>query len=405
MPNVFQNPDMLAAKSLLFFKNELVFSELVDRQWDDKFGREGAKIGDSLRLRDANNFTVRTGNAFTPQDIEETVKTLVIDTPLGVDFIIDNADMSLTIDRFEERYARPALRALANKVDRYVAELYRNVPNATGTYNTAPSAFADFQAPRTRLNNFGVPEDDRYFVVDPDVEAAAVSAMSALFNNQSEIGKQYMKGSMGRALGAPWRMTQNVIAHTAGLLGGAANALTNGANQTGSTLNIDGVTASQAAWAKHGDLFTLAATNAVNPITGEDLGFLRQFTVTADADSNGSGEVALPIYPAITTSGPKKTVSAAVGDGVALTFMTTTASQVARQPIYMHKAAFALTIAPEPQVRGVHSSSMKTADDAPIGIRYVCWYDGDTNQFKFRYDVLVGRLAQNPDYACRIHTS
>src|SRR3990167_10271725 len=211
MPNVFQNPDMLAAKSLLFFNNELVMSQVIDRQWDDKFGREGAKIGDSLRLRKANNFTVRTGNLFTPQDIEEEVLTLTIDTPLGVDFVIDNADMALTIDRFEERYAKPALRALANKVDRYWFELYRDVPNAVGTYNTAPSAFADFQAPRTRLNILGVPEEDRYYVVDPDVEAAAVSAMSALFNNQKEIGDQYMKGSMGRALGAPWRMTQNVI--------------------------------------------------------------------------------------------------------------------------------------------------------------------------------------------------
>ena len=85
--------------------------------------------------------------------------------------------------------------------------------------------------------------------------------------------------------------------------------------------------------------------------------------------------------------------------------MTTTAEQEALQPLYMHKKAFAGVIAPEPPVRGVHSSAMKVAEDAPIGIRYVCWYDGDTNQFKFRYDVLVGRLAQHPDYACRIHTS
>src|SRR3990167_2640244 len=194
MPNVFQNPDMLAAKSLLFFNNELVMSQVIDRQWDDKFGREGAKIGDSLRLRRANNFTVRTGNLFTPSDIEEAVLTLTIDTPLGVDFVIDNADMSLTIDRFEERYAKPALRALANKVDRYVAELYKDVPNAVGTYNTAPSTLADFLAPRTRLNQFGVPPEDRIFALDPVTDAAAVGAMSALFNSQRKIGEQHEKG-------------------------------------------------------------------------------------------------------------------------------------------------------------------------------------------------------------------
>jgi len=402
MPNVFSNPDMLAARSLAFFENELVFAKLVDRQWEDQFGRDGAKIGASVRLRKANNFTVRTGNAFSPQNIEEDTLTLTIDTPLGVDFVIDNADMALTIDRFEERYAKPALRALANKVDRYVAELYKDVPNAVGTYNTAPSTLADFLAPRTRLNQFGVPPEDRIFALDPVTDAAAVGAMSALFNSQRKIGEQYEKGEMGDALGSKWYSAQNVWTHTAGTIGGTPAV--NGAGQSGSTLNISGLSASITNWGLKGDMFTIANVNAVNPITGEDIGVARQFTLTADVSSDGSGLAALAIYPAITTSGPRKTVSAAPAAGALLTYFTTSGLQ-ANQPLYMHKKAFALVIAPEPAVRGVHSSSMKTAADAPVGIRYVCWFDGDTNQFKFRYDVNCGRLAQLPDWACRVHTS
>lgn len=407
MPNVFSNPDMLAAKSLLFFKNSLVAAELVDRQWESKFGIEGAKIGDTCRLRQANNATVTVGNAFVSEDIEEATRTLRIDTPLQCGFTMDNADMALTVDRFEERYAIPRTRALANYIDRWLLQLVRDVPNAVGTYNTAPTALANFQAPLTRLREFGVPDDieDMFFVVDPDSEEVAVRVLSGLFQSERKLREQYERGEMGQALGVRWRRSQNIYAHTTGLLGGAASAVVNLAGQTGATLNIDGVTASQSPWARQGDMFTVASVNAVNPITGVQKNFARQFTVTADVNSNGSGEVALPIYPSIVTSGARQTVSAAPANDAVVTMFDTTGSVVANQPLLMHRYAFALAIAPEPAVKGVHASSMKTAEDAPIGIRYVCWYDGNTNSFRFRYDVLAGRLAQNPDFACRLHTS
>lgn len=407
MPNVFSNPDMVGAKSLLFFNNALQAAKHVDRQWESKFGVEGAKIGDSLRLRRANNATVTVGNAFTSENIEERTRTLVIDTPLQAGFTMDNADMALTVDRFEERYAIPRTRALANYIDRWLLQLVRSVPNATGTYNTAPTALANFQAPLTRLREFGVPDDieDMLFIMSPGEEEVAVRVLSGLFESGPRLKEQYEKGEMRQALGVRWLRSQNVYTHTTGLLGGAATAAVVLAGQTGASLNIDGVTGGQAPWARNGDMFTIAGVNAANPITGVDLGFLRQFAVTADANSAAGGTVTLAIEPEIVTSGANQTVSAGPANDALLTFFDTTGEVVARQPLLMHRNTFALAIAAEPAVKGVHASSMKTAEDAPIGIRYVCWWDGDLNVFKFRYDVLCGRLAQNPGFACRLHTS
>ena len=64
--------------------------------------------------------------------------------------------------------------------------------------------------------------------------------------------------------------------------------LVNGASQTGGTLNIDGCTASQTGWLKAGDYIQLGSGGGAT-----------LHKVLADADSNGSGEVSLDIYPYI----------------------------------------------------------------------------------------------------------
>ena len=409
MPNVFLESDMVTASSLDHFENNLVLARLVDRQWESKFGIEGAKIGDTCRLRRHNNFTVSTGNAFSPQNIEEASRTLSIDTPLHVDFIVDNADMSMTFDRAEERYFKPAARSLANRVDLEIARLYRRVSNFVGTYNTAPTALTDFSSCRARLSQFGVPEEDRHFVLDPITGNAAVVAMSALFASQQKIASQYTSGKMGRnVLGADWDESQNIAAHTSGADADETDITVRTAPASGATtINLQGYTASTTNALREGDIFTIAGVNAVNSITGEDLGILRQFVVTSNMDADASGNIdSVPIDPPVTSSGPRRTVSALPAVSDAVTHVTLGASVVANQPLYFHKHWAALAIAPEPAVRGVHASAMKSdPDNGGIGMRYTMWWDGDTNQFKVRFDILIGLLAQLPEFCLRIGTT
>jgi hypothetical protein len=67
--------------------------------------------------------------------------------------------------------------------------------------------------------------------------------------------------------------------------------LVNGASQIGGTLNIDGCTASQTGWLKAGDYIQLGTAGSAT-----------LHKVLADADSNGSGQVALDIWPYIRTA-------------------------------------------------------------------------------------------------------
>jgi len=85
----------------------------------------------------------------------------------------------------------------------------------------------------------------------------------------------------------------------------AGTPVVNGASQTGDTLNIDGVPASQTGYLKAGDYIQLGTTSNA-----------RIYKVLDDADSNGSGEVALTIYPDLRSTpsdGATVVVSSAVG--------------------------------------------------------------------------------------------
>ena len=67
--------------------------------------------------------------------------------------------------------------------------------------------------------------------------------------------------------------------------------LVNGASQIGGTLNIDGCTTSQTGWLKAGDYIQLGTAGSAT-----------LHKVLADVDSNGSGQVAVDIWPYIRTA-------------------------------------------------------------------------------------------------------
>ena len=91
----------------------------------------------------------------------------------------------------------------------------------------------------------------------------------------------------------------------------AGTPVVNGASQTGDTLNIDGVPASQTGYLKAGDYIQLGTTSNA-----------RIYKVLDDADSNGSGEVALTIYPDLRST-PSDGATVVVSNAVGLFRLTT----------------------------------------------------------------------------------
>jgi hypothetical protein len=65
--NTLLNAQVITNELLLRFKNNLGFSGAIAHTWDDKFAVEGAKVGDTVRLRDAVRFTVAKAGSLHPR--------------------------------------------------------------------------------------------------------------------------------------------------------------------------------------------------------------------------------------------------------------------------------------------------------------------------------------------------
>lgn len=398
--NTLLTISMITKEALRILENNLAFTKRVNRQYDDKFAIEGAKIGYVVNARKPVRYVVTTGQGLSIQDATETQVPVTLTTQDHVDFQFSSADLALSVDMFKDRFLQPAVSALANKIDYAGLSLYNQVANTVGTPGTVPNALLTYLLAGVALDNNAAPQDDnRHIVITPKMQAYIVDALKGLFQQASAIAEQYVKGTMGRSGGFQWAMDQNCPTHTVGPLGGTP--LVNGADQTGSSLITDGWTASAANRLKRGDVFTIAGVFGVNPQSRQSTGDLQQFVATADAASDGSGNLTVSIYPPLTLTGAYQTVNALPANNAAITVLGA-ASTASPQGMAFHRDAFTLVTADLPVPKGVDMGARVSDKQLGISLRIVRAYDINTDQWPCRIDVLYGWASLRPELACRI---
>lgn len=409
MSNSLLTPSVIAAEALMAFENQLGFTRKIDKQYSKEFAKTGAKIGNTITVRKPWRPTTRSGPAISIQNVTEDSVPLVLSNQTGVDFTFTSQDLTLTIDKFSERYIKPAIVAVANYIDQQNLEMAAQTTyNTVGTSGTPPQgtsvttgALYTYLSALQKTQLMGCPQDDgmSYFI-NPQAQPYVVAAMSGLFQSAEAISEQYMKGSMGKGLGGEWHMAQNVYSYTTGTGGGSSpTTLTTGSAQTGSTLSV--VAWGSTSTAVEGDVFTIAGVYSVNPITKVSTGVLQQFVVTANATASGGAITNLAISPSIITSGPTQTVSAAPSTSAAITLVTT-ANTLTANNILAHRDAFTLGCADLELPEGVHFAARASDEESGLSIRIVRAYDINSDQIPCRLDILWGNAAFRPEWSCRI---
>jgi hypothetical protein len=402
MANSFLTISMITNEALRVLVNNLVFAKKVNRQYDSRYGVEGAKIGTTLNVRKPPRYVGRTGTAISVEDVTETQVAVALTTQFGVDINFTTADLLLNMDDFSNRYIKPAVATIANKIDYDGLQLYKTVANSVGTPGTVPTALSTYLDAGVKLDNNATPMDgERSLVFNPRMQATLVDNLKGLFQSSNQIKQQYEKGEMGTAAGFNFYMDQNTAVHTVGPLGGTP--LVNGGSQTGSSLVTDGWTAAAASRLVQGDVFTIAGVYGVNPQNLQSTGELQQFVVTAAVSSDGSGNATIPIFPAITTSGAFKTVTGSPADNAAITVVGAAAATTP-QGLAFHKDAFTLVTADLPLPRGVDMAARVSDAQTGLSVRMVRAYDITTDKLPCRLDVLYGWKELYPENACRIQS-
>lgn len=396
MANTLLTPTVITREALRILHNESTFVSNVNRSYNDRFAKTGAKIGETLNIRKPNQFNIRRGRVAQVQDVNEETIPLTIQQPIGVDMKFDSRELALTLDEFSTRYIRPAVSRLTAALETdFLAYALPRVPNAV--VNSGALSLGDALNARAILSNHLAPSVDRFALVNTQQNVDVVNGTSTLFNNQTEIGRQYREGYMGRAAGFDWFESTTAPRFFAGA---GTGYLVNGANQAAANQNLPGQTQTLVVDTGTGQIapgtvFTMAGVFEVNAETKASNGKLRQFTVIA---TNATNATQLTIAPAIVTSGAKQNVSNAPADNAPINILST-ASKDYDQGLFFQKDAFTLVTVDLDMPNDVDWKARERMDG--VSMRALRQYDIINDEWVTRLDLLPGYAVLYEDWAVK----
>ena len=412
MANTLLTSSVIQKEALMILENELTFTKNVNREYDDKFGVAGAKIGATINARKPPRYVGRSGQALSVEASTENYVPITLDTQFGVDISFSSTDLTLSIDEFSDRFLKPAMATIANKVDYDGLQLYKDVfryVNAgatatsygtSGTLNGGSVTQAQVQAQVLTagaiLTESGVPIEARGLVLDPLSQVSVASNLTNLYNPNLKISSIFEKGSMGsNTLGFDWASDANVASFVP-MAAGSVTALTAAPASGAVTIAVT----STAGTVPRGTVLTIAGVYAINPQNRQSTGRLAQFVVTADTAVTTTGT--LPIYPAYIPSGQFATCAGV--PGATATIVATIAGAVggvgSSQNLAFHKNAFTLATADLLLPGGVDMA--ERANYKGVSMRMVRQYDINSDMFPVRFDVLYGWKTIYPELAVRV---
>ena len=405
MSNNLLTISKITNEALMVLENELTFTSEVDRNYDDQFSVVGAKIGNTVNVRRPGRFIGTTGPALNVEDFNETSVPVTLSTQFHVDTQFTTQDLALSLDMFSDRVLKPAVAAIANKIDRDgLVTAASNTANIVGTAGTPPTGLITYLTAAAYLDAEGAPRDGRRScIVEPFTSATIVDSLKGLFVPQEAIGEQYRKGLMGRdSAGMNWKMDQNVVSQTFGSFSGTstvntstqAGFLTSGWAQT-STVTF---TNSGTVTPNVGDVIQIAGVYAVNPQNRQAYGSnkLRNFVIKSVSGTS------VTVSPAIISGGQFQNVSIPTGSATAAVTYFNQSGTVSPQNIIMHRNAFTLAVADLELPEGVHFAGRASDKEIGLSMRVVRQYTINNDSIPTRLDVLYGWAPLYPELACRV---
>jgi hypothetical protein len=397
MANAILTIDMITRAAVSLFKNSNMFIQNLNTQYDGQFAIDGAKIGDTLRIRLPNDFVVRTGTAFSSQDTSEKFTSLSLATQKGVDVSFSTAERTLKLDDYADRILMPMMNNLAGDIAADVmqgaeAGICNFVSATDGSGNIiSPTSSTVLNAKALLEQNSAPTSPGRKVVQSPQTEANLVGTLSGLFNPSQGISEQYRTGTMKNALSFDFFMDQTVINHTTGSF--SAGGTMSSAGQSGNTITVAAITGTL----NQGDIITIDGVNSVNRVTKKTNAKLRQFVVTANV---ASGATSIPIYPAIVpgvggNAVQYQTVDVSPANGAQVRLVNLANEVYAKNIAY---APEAITLATADLVipKGVHEAARREYDG--ISMRMVTAYQIGTDQLGTRLDVIYGYRYVRPEW-------
>lgn len=399
MSNTLVTTDLVAREVLRVAHERATFIGTINRQYDKSYFGKGANHGATLRIKQPNEYAVRSGRVMQAQEQTEAASTVTVATQKGVDMFLTSSELSMSndgFDQFSKDKIEPAAKRLISVVEADVLQgSTKLVPNLVGTAGTVPGASGDTSmigAARARLNQHLAPQDGRSLQIDSTTMASIVNGNKALFHEGTQVKEAFLEGYYSRGSGFDWYENERIL------------ALANGSDHTTVTINDASIASGDAALTMAGGNFTagsiftlgLAGTPVydVHPETKTSYAHLRQFVMLAD------GTTSATFGPAYVSTGAKQNVSNLPVTGDAVTLFGT-ASTTYKNALSYHQDFCVFCTADLPMMADAASCTVRSQD----GITVRVWQGSDirNDELLMRIDILYGYAVVRPDWACRIN--
>jgi hypothetical protein len=404
--NVTITPTFVSKDTAMFWKLGVKLLNYVERGYGSEWqnSSDGAKKGYTIQQRIPTVPVVNEGQALQIQPMINQTVPISLTHQLQVACEWSTADDTVLIEEVQDRWTRPAGKAMAAKTDALLGrEIYKAIYTTIGTPGTPITDNQTFLDGVAKMADMGA-AGDLVGVLSPSAMAKLVGANFAIFNLPGGSKSMRTGQYSGEFFGIGDLTTDPFLpTHTTGTFT-ASTPVISGANQTGSTLTISGMGTYAL---KAGDTFKIAGVNAVNPVSHEDSGNLAEFSLQVDVA--GSSTATLTFSPPIVLTGPLQSVVTGPANGAAITFTGSTgtvsatmAAVTSKQSLIFNPSAFAFVNAPlSRKLPGAETGQIRDAE-AKVSMRYVEQYSITTDQLPRRIDMLVGNAAIQPYFAMRV---
>lgn len=400
MANTILTPTAVTREALRVLHQKLNFVGSIVREYDDSYAKKGAKIGNTLKVRLPNQYTVRSGATLSAQDTVEQSADLTVNSQKGVDLNFTSVDLTMSLDDFSDRILDPAMSVLAANIEADAMSMYKDVYQSIWN-NASATSLSQVLAGRKIMVDALAPLTKRTANLNSQDNVDLVSDVKGLFQDQKQLAEQYREGYMGRTAGFDFMENTMWPAHTRG----AATQLYTASTLVGvmpTTLpntpisSLPVLTGTGAA--NKGDVFTIANCFKVHPETKANTGILQQFVLTADY-AGGAGNML--ISPSIILAGAYQNVVIPTTSATAVILFLGTLSTAVGTSLLYQKEAFAFATADLIMPKGVDFAAREVFDG--LSIRIVRQYDINNDKFPCRLDILYGYKTLRAQLATRLH--
>jgi len=210
-------PEIWSANLLVATRKALIFGNCINRDYEGEI----SAAGDTVRITSIGRPTISNyvpnSTKITPEQVNDSQRTLVVDQSKFFAFAVDDVDARQAKGNVIPQSMNEAAYGFADVIDQYIANsMYTGIQSANqvGSLTIAANTPSDFYDKvlvplKIKLDLANVPTEGRWINVRPEAHGALLRDPRFVKVNESGTSEGLRNGMVGRAAGFDIQVTNN----------------------------------------------------------------------------------------------------------------------------------------------------------------------------------------------------